>query len=86
MSASTLHAEVTDEGTAVIPSYEVASLGARPGDRLRLRIIAEEREPTEGDRLSLRGALRLAHRVPAAAFERSSRLAAAEAESAAWPS
>lgn len=87
MSGQTVHAEVTEQGTAVIPPDEVASLGARPGDRLRLRLVTEDQGPSRRQRReSLRGALQLAHRVPAEAFDQTSRQAAADAEATAWPS
>ncbi|HTW11031.1 MAG TPA: hypothetical protein VME46_26260 [Acidimicrobiales bacterium] len=82
-----VHAEVTDEGTAVIPSDEMASLGAHPGDRLQLRLVTTGQPPRAlGERQSLRGALQLSHRVSQKAFDEASRRAASDAEPAAWPS
>lgn len=87
MSRQILHAEVTEEGTAVIPPDEVASLGAHPGDRIHLRLVGEGREPRSGVRReSLYGALRLAQPVPYEAFETASREAVADAEPTAWSS
>lgn len=87
MSGQMLHAKVTEEGTAVIPPDEVASLGAHPGDRLHLRLVGEGREsPSSVRRESLYGALQLAQPVPYEAFEKASREAAADAEPTAWPS
>lgn len=82
-----LHAEVTEEGTAVIPSDEVASLGARPGDHLRLRLVVEPKEPpATTPRKSLYGALRLGRSIPYEVFEEASRQAIADAEPKEWPS
>lgn len=87
MSGQTLHAEVTEEGTAVIAPDEIASLGARPGDRLQLRLVRGTREAPSGvQRQSLYGALRLSQPVPYEAFEEASRQAASDAEPQAWPS
>ncbi len=86
-STQTVHAEVTDEGTAVIPSDEVASLGAHPGDRLQLRLVTSGQPPRAlSQRQSLRGALRLSHRISLKAFDEASRRATSDAEPAGWPS
>jgi hypothetical protein len=54
---------------------------------LPLRLVTTRQPPrTFGERQSLRGALRLSHRVSQKAFDEASRQAASDAEPAAWPS
>jgi hypothetical protein len=87
MSRGTVHAEVREDGVAVIPAEEVASIGAHPGDHLQLRLVTDRGAgASRATRESLRGSLKLSQRVPLSAFEVASRQATLDAERAEWPS